>query len=186
MGTIDDISTEYLRQRSPLDQEEWSDVKFFWVPDDHHGFIPVQQVTDSDDADNMLKAVRKPDNQVERVRRDSLLPANSTRYDKHEDMAELGELNEATILHCLKTRYQSGLIYTYSGLFLVAVNPYKPLPIYSTDVVEWFKGQARRDRPPHIYAVADAALADLLRSQQNQSILITYRLINFCINIINV
>lgn len=171
-----DISGDYLRQQShPDGQGEWRDIKLFWVPDDHHGYIPVQQVVDPDDGQD-FKTVRLPDNQVERVRRDTLLPANSSRYDKHEDMAELGELNEATILHCLKTRYQSGLIYTYSGLFLVAVNPYKPLPIYSADVVEWFKGQSRQERPPHIYAVADAALADMMRSNQNQSILITYSL----------
>lgn len=170
-----DISGDYLRQQShPDGQAEWSDIKLFWVPDDHHGYIPVQQVADSDESQD-FKTIRLPDNQVERVRRDSLLPANSSRYDKHEDMAELGELNEATILHCLKTRYQSGLIYTYSGLFLVAVNPYKSLPIYSPDVVEWFKGQSRQERPPHIYAVADAALADMMRSNQNQSILITYQ-----------
>jgi myosin heavy subunit len=173
-GPIDEISTEFLRHSDP-EKQDWSDAKYFWVPDDHHGFITVQQIEQAPD-DLTIKAIRRTDNVVETVRRDSLLPANSSRFDRHEDMAELGELNEATILHCLKSRYQSGLIYTYSGLFLVAVNPYRELPIYSAEVVQWFKGQARQERPPHIYAVADAALADLLRSKQNQSILITYNL----------
>mgnify|MGYP002788917141 FL=1 len=170
----EDIQVEYLRQ--PVKEGEFSDVKYYWMQDDNHGFIPVQRITSSSDE---IAQVKLPDQSVKTACNGGLLPANSARFDKHEDMAELGELNEATIVHSLKTRYQSGLVYTYSGLFLVAVNPYKPLPIYSPAIIEWFRGQPRQARPPHIYAVADAALADMRKSHQNQAILITYPLALF-------
>ena len=54
---------------------------------------------------------------------------------------------------------------TYSGLFCVTVNPYKWLPVYSTEVVSAYKGRRRADMPPHIYAIADNAYSDLLQSE---------------------
>ncbi|OMJ19992.1 Myosin type-2 heavy chain 1 [Smittium culicis] len=88
-------------------------------------------------------------------------------------MAELGYLNEASVIHNLKQRYLSGLIYTYSGPFLVAVNPYYNLPIYGPEIVSAYKSKRRDELPPHIYSIADASYQALLHSRENQSILIT-------------
>ena len=72
-------------------------------------------------------------------------------------MANLTFLNEASVFWNLKTRYQAKLIYTYSGLFCVVVNPYKMLPIYSDEIVERYKGYKRHENPPHVFAIADTA-----------------------------
>ncbi|KAK5089923.1 class II myosin [Lithohypha guttulata] len=98
---------------------------------------------------------------------------NPAKFDKADDMAELTHLNEASVIHNLQTRYQSDLIYTYSGLFLVAINPYCPLPIYGNDYVRMYKGQTREDTRPHIFAVSDAAFRRLVEEGENQSILVT-------------
>lgn len=88
-------------------------------------------------------------------------------------MAELTHLNEASVVHNLHMRYQSDLIYTYSGLFLVTVNPYCPLPIYTNEYVNMYKGRSREDTKPHIFAMADEAFRNLVEEGQNQSILVT-------------
>ena len=88
-------------------------------------------------------------------------------------MAELTHLNEASVVHNLQTRYQSDLIYTYSGLFLVTVNPYCPLPIYTNEYINMYKGRSREDTKPHIYAMADEAFRNLVEEGRNQSILVT-------------
>lgn len=88
-------------------------------------------------------------------------------------MAELTHLNEASVVHNLHMRYQSDLIYTYSGLFLVTVNPYCPLPIYNNDYINMYKGQSREDTKPHIFAMADEAFRNLVEEGKNQSILVT-------------
>lgn len=88
-------------------------------------------------------------------------------------MAQMGELNEACVLDNLKQRYHSNLIYTFSGLFLVAINPYRNVPIYEDETVRWYRGQKKQDRPPHIFSVADGAYQALMTSRRSQSILIT-------------
>ena len=40
-----------------------------------------------------------------------IFASNAARYDRYEDMAQMGELNEACVLDNLKQRYQSNLIY---------------------------------------------------------------------------
>lgn len=98
---------------------------------------------------------------------------NPAKFDKANDMAELTHLNEASVVHNLHMRYQSDLIYTYSGLFLVTVNPYCPLPIYTNEYINMYKGRSREDTKPHIYAVADEAFRNLIDESENQSILVT-------------
>lgn len=88
-------------------------------------------------------------------------------------MAELTHLNEASVVHNLHMRYQADLIYTYSGLFLVAINPYCPLPIYTNEYINMYKGQNREETKPHIYAMADEAFRNLVDEGENQSILVT-------------
>ncbi|KAJ2741013.1 class II myosin, partial [Coemansia sp. BCRC 34490] len=98
---------------------------------------------------------------------------NPPKFEKVEDMADLGYLNEASVVHNLKQRYASNMIYTYSGLFLVAVNPYYDLQIYGPEYVGAYRSKKRNEMPPHIFAIADAAFHDMLHSKENQSILIT-------------
>eukprot|EP00122_Pirum_gemmata_P019590 Pgem_evm1s18334 len=88
-------------------------------------------------------------------------------------MAELAYLNEASVMENMKQRYHSGMIYTYSGLFCVVVNPYKGIPIYTPEVIEMYRGKRRQEVPPHIYNIADEAYRNMLHNKENQSILVT-------------
>merc|ERR1719186_1005528 len=107
------------------------------------------------------------------VSRDDMQKMNPPKYDKQEDMADLTCLNEASVLHNIKERYYSGLIYTYSGLFCVVVNPYKRLPIYTEKIIEIYKGKKRHEVPPHVFAITDIAYRSMLQDREDQSILCT-------------
>uniref|UniRef100_A0A8C6X787 Myosin motor domain-containing protein n=1 Tax=Naja naja TaxID=35670 RepID=A0A8C6X787_NAJNA len=107
------------------------------------------------------------------VKEDDIQPMNPPKFDMIEDMAMLTHLNEASVLHNLRRRYTKWMIYTYSGLFCVTINPYKWLPVYTAPVVAAYKGKRRSEVPPHIYAIADNAYNDMLRNRENQSMLIT-------------
>ncbi|KAL6673272.1 class II myosin [Candidozyma auris] len=103
---------------------------------------------------------------------------NPPKFNKCDDMAELTHLNEPSVIYNLFLRYNDDLIYTYSGLFLVAINPYKSLPIYDTSVLKKFhsssKSKKSEDRlPPHIFAIAENTYMNMLENGKDQSILVT-------------
>uniref|UniRef100_A0A8C3H4U3 Myosin-7 n=1 Tax=Corvus moneduloides TaxID=1196302 RepID=A0A8C3H4U3_CORMO len=98
---------------------------------------------------------------------------NPPKFDKIEDMAMLTFLHEPAVLFNLKERYAAWMIYTYSGLFCVTVNPYKWLPVYDPQVVATYRGKKRNEVPPHIFSISDNAYQYMLTDRENQSILIT-------------
>ncbi|KAI5171202.1 myosin heavy chain 9/10/11/14 [Nematocida sp. LUAm3] len=109
-----------------------------------------------------------------REEKDKVQKANPNKFDLVENMAHLSYLNEPSILHNLQQRYQSDLQYTYSGLFLVAVNPYKDVGVYTKESISQYSSvHKREDAPPHIYAVASEAYHLMRNTKKPQTILIT-------------
>lgn len=98
---------------------------------------------------------------------------NPAKFDKADDMAELTFLNEPSVLNNLERRYEDDLIYTYSGLFLVAINPYSKLPIYDDDYVKRYHNVPKEETKPHIFAETEETYQNLLRDKRDQSILVT-------------
>merc|ERR1719348_563103 len=88
---------------------------------------------------------------------------NPPKYEKTEDMSNLTYLNDPSVLYNLKTRYQAKLIYTYSGLFCIAVNPYKRFPIYTNRTVKIYQGKRRNEVPPHLFAISDGAYMAMMQ-----------------------
>ncbi|XP_063766390.1 myosin heavy chain, fast skeletal muscle-like [Eleginops maclovinus] len=107
------------------------------------------------------------------VKDTEIFPMNPPKYDKIEDMAMMTHLSEPSVLYNLKERYAAWMIYTYSGLFCVTVNPYKWLPVYDSGVVAGYRGKKRIEAPPHIFSISDNAYQFMLQDRENQSILIT-------------
>ena len=98
---------------------------------------------------------------------------NPRKFERCEDMADLTYLNDASVFHNLDVRFKSKLIYTYSGLFCIVVNPYKRYPIYTARVVKMYLGKRRNEVPPHLWAITETAYRNMLTNIKNQSMLIT-------------
>ncbi|XP_064213332.1 myosin heavy chain, non-muscle isoform X2 [Tribolium castaneum] len=154
----------------PATQAEWTQKRLVWVPHEAQGFVAASIKGErGDEVEVELQETGKRTT----VARDDIQKMNPPKFDKVEDMAELTCLNEACVLHNLKDRYYSGLIYTYSGLFCVVVNPYKKLPIYTEKIMERYKGIKRHEVPPHVFAITDTAYRSMLQEREDQSILCT-------------
>merc|ERR1712223_1621948 len=98
---------------------------------------------------------------------------NPPKFEKCEDMANLTFLNDASVFYNLKVRFQAKLIYTYSGLFCVVVNPYKRYPMYTPTVVKMYLGKRKNEVPPHLGAISETAYRNMVTNGKNQSMLIT-------------
>ncbi|XP_069823485.1 myosin-9 isoform X2 [Dendropsophus ebraccatus] len=155
---------------NPLAQADWAAKKQVWVPSEKHGFEAASLKEEV--GDEVIVELAENGKKV-KVNKDDIQKMNPPKFAKVEDMAELTCLNEASVLHNLKERYYSGLIYTYSGLFCVVINPYKNLPIYSEEIVDMYKGKKRHEMPPHIYAITDTAYRSMMQDREDQSILCT-------------
>ncbi|KAF2725375.1 hypothetical protein K431DRAFT_336339 [Polychaeton citri CBS 116435] len=152
-----------------------SGKRYVWVKDPNTAFVKgfVLEHHDEGGALSGMLKVQCDDGSQRDVPEDSVDKVNPAKFDKADDMAELTHLNEASVVNNLHQRYQADLIYTYSGLFLVTINPYAPLPIYGRDYINMYKGRTRDDTKPHIFAMADEAFRNLVDEGENQSILVT-------------
>lgn len=157
-------------------QAEFNEKRRVWVEDQAEGFLPgwiKSQSGDEGNPDATAEVVLSTSGEMRTVPMNALSPMNPPQFDGVEDIADLTHLNEASVINNLKLRYGAGSIYTYSGLFLISLNPYRPLPIYTPRVVAQYRTKRREENPPHIFAVAERAWQQIGEERESQSVLIT-------------
>ncbi|XP_076246113.1 myosin heavy chain isoform X15 [Calliopsis andreniformis] len=157
-------------EQKRIDQTKPYDAKkACWVPDEKEGYLLGEIKATKGD----VVSVGLPGGETKDFKKDQLQQVNPPKYEKCEDMSNLTYLNDASVLHNLKQRYYAKLIYTYSGLFCVAINPYKRFPVYTQRCAKLYRGKRRNEVPPHIFAISDGAYVNMLTNSENQSMLIT-------------
>ncbi|KAK0402451.1 hypothetical protein QR680_016341 [Steinernema hermaphroditum] len=168
-----DPGWQYLRrsrEQMLADQSRpYDSKKNVWVPDAEEGYVEGEITSTKGD----MVTVAIAHGQEKQLKKDLVQEMNPPKFEKTEDMSNLTFLNDASVLYNLRARYASMLIYTYSGLFCVVINPYKRLPIYTDSVARMFMGKRRTEMPPHLFAVSDEAYRNMLQHHENQSMLIT-------------
>ncbi|XP_014245706.1 myosin heavy chain, muscle isoform X20 [Cimex lectularius] len=172
-GGDDPDPTPYLfvsLEQKRIDQTKPYDAKkACWVPDEGEGFVQGEIKGTKGD----IVTVSLPNGEERHLKKEQVYQVNPPKYEKVEDMADLTYLNDASVLYNLKQRYYHKLIYTYSGLFCVAINPYKRFPVYTLRCAKLYRGKRRNEVPPHIFAISDGAYVNMLTNKENQSMLIT-------------
>ncbi|XP_078739237.1 LOW QUALITY PROTEIN: uncharacterized protein LOC144952628 [Lampetra fluviatilis] len=170
---VDPVSLLSVNRSTAIDlaaQAEWASKRLLWVPSERLGYEKASLKEESGD-EVVVELVES--RQRATFNKDDVQKMNPPKFEKVEDMAELTCLNQASVLHNLWERYHSGLIYTYSGLFCVVINPYKAIPIYTDAIMDLYKGRKRHEVPPHIYAVSETAYRCMMHDREDQSILCT-------------
>ena len=97
-----------------------------------------------------------------------------------DDVLRLDELSESSLLCTLRTRFQRRQCFTWAGSILVFLNPRAWVPeVYDAEAEALHRsrrvgagGSVPAPPPPHLFGVAEAALAALLRDGRSQHIVI--------------
>lgn len=91
-----------------------------------------------------------------------------------EDLTSLSYLNEPAVLHAIKVRYSQLNIYTYSGIVLIATNPFQRVDqLYSQDIVQAYSGKRRGELEPHLFAIAEESYRCMKMDGKNQTIVVS-------------
>ena len=89
-----------------------------------------------------------------------------------EDLINISDLNEMSILHNLRIRFKEDKIYTNISSILISVNPFKLLPLYTPEMLDKYRNGAR-GLPPHVFASAYNAYNNMLSEGNDQSVVIS-------------
>lgn len=99
---------------------------------------------------------------------------NPPILESTEDLTSLSYLNEPAVLHAIRTRYAQLNIYTYSGIVLIATNPFQRVDnLYTSDIIQAYSGKRRGELEPHLFAIAEDAYRCMLRDNKNQTIVVS-------------
>ena len=110
------------------------------------------------------------------VARGDVCSSNPAFLEGCANLTRLTYLNEPSILHNVAVRYAEDKIYTNAGSILVAVNPFKRLPIYAdANAMRYGRqdGNASEELEPHIFQVAQRSFDALFDENRGQSIVIS-------------
>jgi myosin-5 len=77
------------------------------------------------------------------------------------------------VLHTIRLRYAQHSIYTYSGIVLIAVNPFQRVALYGPEVIQAYSGRRRGDLEPHLFAIAEDAYGHMKSDGKGQTIIVS-------------
>jgi len=157
-----------------------------WFPNQAEGFIPGElaerkQLGDRKVAlvfqlsDESTQTVETTEDALLDSRHASLPPLmNPPMFEAAEDLTNLSHLNEPAILQAIRLRYAQKEIYTYSGIVLIATNPFARVDsLYVPQMVQVYAGKQRASQAPHLFAIAEEAFTDMLRDTRNQTVVVS-------------
>ena len=146
------------------------------------GWLAVK-VNSIKEIDGKYSIELSPDNDPEKIitittdnldELNSDLPLMRNHAENVEDLTTLSHLNEPSVLNVIKLRYSQFNIYTYSGIVLIAVNPFQRNDeLYSNFRIKRYANTRRGEEEPHLFAIAEEAYRCMINRKENQSIVVS-------------
>eukprot|EP00741_Cyanophora_paradoxa_P012596 tig00020614_g12171.t1 len=143
-----------------------------FIPSKQEGYV-LADIVSQNEREVRIRPRDKGDQQERLVPVTDILPSNPESAAPPDDNTALMHLHAASLLHNLRVRYDKDQIYTYTAYILLAVNPYKTLPIYDDSLMERYRGKSIGKEVPHVFAVTDRAYRLMKAEGINQSIVIS-------------
>ncbi|OTB05790.1 hypothetical protein M426DRAFT_56375 [Hypoxylon sp. CI-4A] len=156
-----------------------------WQPDATEGWVASEVVKKTVDGDKVT-LVFKLENEEEKTiqlsvdalqnANDPLLPPlmNPAMLEASDDLTNLSYLNEPAVLQAIRLRYAQKEIYTYSGIVLIATNPFARVDsLYVPGMVQVYAGRQRETQAPHLFAIAEEAFIKMVKDARNQTVVVS-------------
>ncbi|KAL6245268.1 Myosin type-2 heavy chain 1 [Rhinocladiella similis] len=157
-----------------------------WFPNQAEGFVPGELAEKKSLGDGKIalvfslsddskQTVETTEEALSDTTHASLPPLmNPPMFEAAEDLTNLSHLNEPAILQAIKLRYAQKEIYTYSGIVLIATNPFARVDsLYVPQMVQVYAGKQRASQAPHLFAIAEESYTDMLRDNRNQTVVVS-------------
>ncbi|KAL8376384.1 hypothetical protein RB595_007460 [Gaeumannomyces hyphopodioides] len=156
-----------------------------WQPDAAEGWVASEVVNKKVDGSKVILTFKLEDGSTKDVTvsleglqngSDPALPPlmNPTMLEASDDLTNLSHLNEPAVLQAIRLRYAQKEIYTYSGIVLIAANPFARVDsLYVPGMVQVYAGKQRATQAPHLFAIAEEAFMDMLRDSKNQTVVVS-------------
>ncbi|KAG1439098.1 hypothetical protein G6F56_012404 [Rhizopus delemar] len=154
-----------------------------WFPDETLGWVSATVESREEEA-GTIKIIFQDDHDSEKqhvfetkqseLGKITLPPLrNPPKMENTDDLTNLSYLNEPSVLHTIKTRYDQHHIYTYSGIVLIAANPFARVSMYEPEMIQKYSGSRREELEPHLFAIAEDAYRCMIRDSKNQTIIVS-------------
>lgn len=146
-----------------------------WCPDPQAGWIGAE-IIEREFKDGKSGVTLRSDNGQVFFCEDenSLEPRNPPVLENTKDLTTLSHLNEPAILNAIRERYKGADIYTYSGIVLIATNPFADVPhLYTDELIQLYARSDTESIDPHLFAIASKAYTQLVRDGKNQTIIVS-------------
>ncbi|KAF9792463.1 P-loop containing nucleoside triphosphate hydrolase protein [Thelephora terrestris] len=155
-----------------------------WFPDKDQGWISAEVTSATRGANDTFKLAfvdeRGKEIIIDTTAKDikdgkgGLPPLrNPPLLETADDLATLSHLNEPSVLHTIRNRYAQHSIYTYSGIVLIAVNPFQRVTLYGPEVIQAYSGRKRGELEPHLFAIAEDAYTAMAKDGTGQTIIVS-------------
>ncbi|CCM06099.1 uncharacterized protein FIBRA_08346 [Fibroporia radiculosa] len=155
-----------------------------WFADKEQGWISAEVASVSRSPDDAVKLVFIDergkeiviDTTVQDIKngKEGLPPLrNPPLLETADDLATLSHLNEPSVLHTIRNRYAQHSIYTYSGIVLIAMNPFQRVTLYGPEIIQAYNGRRRGELEPHLFAIAEDAYTAMSRDGTGQTIIVS-------------
>jgi myosin heavy chain 9/10/11/14 len=107
-NTNTNTNTNTTGSDAARDIAEFSGKRWVWLPDDEHAFVKGWVVEDRV-ASLVVRCDRDPADRT--ISSQQVDKVNPPKFNLADDMADLTYLNEASVIHNLRQRYEADLIY---------------------------------------------------------------------------
>ncbi|KAI1827544.1 P-loop containing nucleoside triphosphate hydrolase protein [Xylaria intraflava] len=156
-----------------------------WQPDATEGWVASEVVNKTIDGDKVTLTFKLENEDTKKVvvsldalqnGNDPSLPPlmNPSMLEASDDLTNLSHLNEPAVLQAIRLRYAQKEIYTYSGIVLIATNPFARVDsLYVPGMVQVYAGKQRETQAPHLFAIAEEAFIKMIKDGRNQTVVVS-------------